>query len=566
MRKTACLVSMVSHLRLGLGMFTLVAASTSLAACADENDPATWAKRLDEPAQRVEAIKRLDGMFNQAMGSASTSDKREDPAVKKVLDAAVEPLAKTYTTAQLDDKTRKELIKSLADMGDPRAAPAFAKAFKDYEPGKNDEDVKFASQGTTRLAKDSKLTDQNLVDALWDCFAKFQPSKAKSINLVKDLQTAVKTVKHPSYGPKAVALLSRPISNPESPEVGMDELQFWQLTAAQIVGDLKFTGAVKPLVTVLMTPTKKALTFPVRLALHKMYVEATPELVKALKGEGDYQKLAETYPEKAYLPLIAEPLAYISRPAGRDAILEALASATTDQNRTLLASYLTYFPTEPKLIKAYTDAYAKISPSSAIALLGGRNGHAVLAGNASGFFDPSLTDWILKEIASAKGDAADSMPPEGLPAATKIMTFEQAKAVGDAVAKIPGQAIEKDVYKAAFTVTEKCKKDVGCYFGVLDTPVPSSPPAAKFGHIKAVYMIVENAGADTKAKLGERIERIKDGSVRLALLEAYDHLSPQGDAAFADKLEKMVETDRGAGIAGADEMYRFALKLRSRVP
>lgn len=564
MRKTACLVSLVSRLRLGLGMFTLVAATTSLTACADESDPATWAKRLDEPAQRVEAIKRLDGMFNQAMGSANNN--REDPAVKKVLDAAVEPLAKTYTTAQLDDKTRKELIKQLADMGDPRAAPAFAKAFKDYEPGKNDEDVKFASQGTTRMAKDGKLTDQSLIDALWDCFAKFQPSKAKSINLVKDLQTSVKTVKHPSYGPKAVALLSRPISNPESPEVGMDELQFWQLTAAQIVGDLKFTGAVKPLVTVLMTPTKKALTFPVRLALHKMYQEATPELVKALKGEGDYQKLAESYPEKAYLPLIAEPLAYISRPAGRDAILEALASATTDQNRTLLASYLTYFPTEPKLVKAYTDAYAKISPSSAIALLGGRNGHAVLAGNAAGFFDPSLTEWILKEVATAKGDAADSMPPEGLPAATKIMTFEQAKAVGDAVAKIPGQAIEKDVYKAAFTVTEKCKKDVACYFGVLDTPVPSSPPAAKFGHIKAVYMIVENPAGDTKAKLGERIEKIKDGSVRLALLEAFDHLSPQGDAAFADKLEKMVETDRAAGVAGADEMYRFALKLRSRVP
>lgn len=566
----------IGHVRLALSIATRLAgaapllagtalATTTLAACADEADPATWAKRLDEPAQRVEAIKRLDGMFNAAMSSANNN--REDAAVKKVLDAAVEPLAKTYTSGQLDDKTRKELIKQLADMGDPRAAPAFAKAFKDFEPGKNDEDVKFAAQGTTRLAKDGKLTDQALVDALWDCFQKFQPSKAKSINLVKDLQNAVKTVKHPSYGAKAAALLSRPVTSPDSPEQGMDEIQFWQLTAAQLVGDLKFTPAVKPLVMVLMTPSKKALTFPVRLALHKMYKEAVPELVKALKGEGDYQKLAETYPEKAYLPLIAEPLAYISRPEAKDAILEALAGATTDQNRTVLATYLTHFPTEPKLVKAYTDAYAKVAPNAAIALMGGGNGHAIMAGAAANFFDPALTDWIVKEVAAAKGEAADAMPAQGLPAAIKLMTFEQSKAVGDAVNKIPGQAIEKDMYKSALAVTEKCKKDTACYLGVLDTPVPTAPPAAKLGHIKAVYMLVENAGPDTKAKLVADLDRIKDGSVRLALLEAIDHLSPQGDAALGDKLEKNVEADRAAGTtAGTDEMYRVALKLRSRVP
>ena len=569
MRKAIGLVRLV-HLALHVGTRTapalgaLALATTTLVACADENDPATWAKRLDEPAQRVDAIKRLDGMFNTAMSGANNN--REDPAVKKVLDAAVEPLAKVYASGQLDDKTRKELIKQIADMGDPRGAPAFAKAFKDYEPGKNDEDVKFAAQGTTRLAKDNKLTDQALIDALWDCFAKFQPSKAKSINLVKDLQGAVKTVKHASYGPKAVALLSRPVTNPDSPEVGMDEIQFWQLTATQIVGDLKFTPAVKPLVTVLMTPTKKALTFPVRLALHKMYKEATPELIKALKGEGDYQKLAEAYPEKAYLPLIAEPLAYISRPVAKDAILEALASATTDQNRVILATFLTHFPTDAKLVKAYTDAYAKVAPNAAIALMGGSNGHALMAGSSANFFDPSLTEWIVKEVAAAKGEAADSMPAQALPAAIKLMTFEQSKAVGDAVAKIPGPANEKDMFAAAQAVTEKCKKDVACYVGVLDTPVPSSPPAKKMGHVKAVYMMVENAGGDTKAKLVERLERIKDGSVRLAMLEAIDHLSPQGDAALGEKLEKMVETERAAGTGGTDEMYRVSLKLRSRVP
>lgn len=543
----------------------VVVAAAGVVACDDEAEPKTWVKRLDDPAQRAPAIKRLDEMFNAAMGSANNN--REDAKVKAFTDDATEALAKTYTAGGLDDKTRKDLIKLIADMGDPRGAPALAKALKDYEPGKNDEDVKFAAQGTSRLATSGKLTDQALIDALWDCFAKFQPSQAKSINLVKDLQGAVKTVKHPSYGPKAVALLAATVTDPKNPKEGMDQLQFWQLTAVQLIGDTKFTAGVGPLVKVLMTPTKRDLTFPVRSALQKMPKEAEPELVKALKGEGDYETLATLYPDKAHVPLIAEPLAYISRPTGLAAIQDALAKADNDQNRTMLATYLTYFPTDPKLVKSFTDAYAKIAPDSALPLMGGANGHAVLAGAAANFFDPSLTEWILKEVASAKGEAADAMPASGLPAAIKLMTVEQAKAVGDAVNKIPGQAIEKDMYKSASAVLDKCKKDLACYLGVLDTPVPSSPPAAKMGHVKAVWMAVELHDGSTKDKLLERVEKVKDGSVRLALLEGLDTLSPQGDAAAADKLEKLVETDRAAGsAAGSDEMYRIALKLRSRVP
>ncbi len=213
------------------------------------------------------------------------------------------------------------------------------------------------------------------------------------------------------------------------------------------------------------------------------------------------------------------------------------------------------------------DVSTKIAPNAAIAMMGGGNAHAILTGTAAQFFDSSLVEWILKEVASAKGEAADAMPVAALPAAIKLMTTEQAKAVGDAVNKIQGPAVEKDMYKSAFAVLDKCKKNTACYLGVLDTPIPSSPPAAKMGHVKAVWMAAMNPGGDTKAKLLERVEKIKDGSVRLALLEAVDHLSPQGDAAAADKLEKLVEEARAAGSKdGSDEMYRVSLKLRSRVP
>lgn len=541
-------------------------AATSLVACADENDPKTWVKRLDDSAQRTPAIKRLEQFFNDAMSGANNN--REDAKVKALLDDSVEPLAKAYTAGGLDDKTRKDLIKLLGDMGDPRAAPAFAKAFKDFEPGKNDDDVKFAAQGTIKIANAGKATDQALIDALWDCFAKFQPSKGKSINLVKDLQAAVMAVKHPSYGPKAVEKLAAPVTNPQDPAQGLDQIQFWQATSARLIGELKFTAGVKPLVTVLMTPTKADLVFPVRLALTKMPKEAEPVLISALKGtDPDFAALGQAYPDKGYIPRVAEVIAYISRSTGRDAILEALAAADNDTNRTVLATDLTHFHSDPRTVKAYLDAYAKVAPDAAIPIMGGGNGHAIIAQSAANFFDPSLTEWLLKETALAKGEAADAMPPAALQAAVKLMTPAQSKAVGDAVAKIPGQAIEKDMYKSASAVLDKCKEDAACYVTVLDTPVPSSPAAAKMGHVKAAWMAGIYGNAKTKDDLALRVEKVKDPSVRLALIEAIDHLSPQGDAATADKLEKIAEGDRASGVnAAADDVYKISLKLRSRVP
>ena len=73
--------------------------------------------------------------------------------------------------------------------------------------------------------------------------------------------------------------------------------------------------------------------------------------------------------------------------------------------------------------------------------------------------------------------------------------------------------------------------------------------------------------AQTKNDLTAKVDKVKDSSVRLAMVSAIDHLSPQGDAATADKLDAIVEADKKAGVNYAnDEVYKIALKLRSRVP
>src|SRR6516162_8318051 len=114
-----------------LGVFALIG-------CADENDPKTWIKRLDDPAQRAPAVKRLGQFFDDAM--ANNNKNREAQPVKDLLDVITEPMTQTYTKGGLDEKTRHDLIKELSDMRDPRTGPALAKALNDYESGKSDND------------------------------------------------------------------------------------------------------------------------------------------------------------------------------------------------------------------------------------------------------------------------------------------------------------------------------------------------------------------------------------------------------------------------------------------
>lgn len=546
-------------------------AAPSAQTSTSESDPRTWTARLEDPAQRALAVKRLAQSFEDAMASspAPLPAKRDDANVKRLLDVIVEPLAGTYENGGLDDESRMGLIKLLADMGDPRAARAFAKAFRSFEPGKTDDDLKYAAQGTARLAQAGHANDPRLVAALWDCFVGFTPSRSgRSINSVRDLQNAVMVVKDPSYGAKAVELLAVPVLDPKDPAEGLDKIQFWQATAVRLIGELKFTPGVKPLVRALMTPEKRDLVISLRLALTKMPKESEPVLIAALAGtDPELAALAARYPDKGSIPLVAAPLAYISRRAGREAILTALDKADNDTNRAVLAIELAHFPRDARTVKAYLEAYRKVPADATVPLLGGGNAHALIAGSAASFFDPALTDWLLKESAAATGDAAAELPPAALPAAIKLMTNSSSKAVHDAVGKIHGLAIEKDMYASAAAVLASCKQDAACYVRVLDTPVPSAPPGAKMGHVKAAWMAAIYGNATTRAELVARVDKVKDGSARLALVEAIAHLAPEGDAAAAGTLEAIVEADRKAGVNHAsDEVLKVALKLRSRVP
>ncbi len=549
-----------------------VAAGVVLVACDDENDPKTWVKRLDDPAQRASAIKRLTQFYEDGMTKASND--AAAPEVKQLLDTIVDPLTKQYTAGNLDDKTRTDLMKFLAETHDPRTQPALAKALKDFEMGKTDDEVRVACESINAMAKAGVKLEQTVLDELWNVFAKFRLSQTQSQRLYQALHDAIVNVHDASYGDKAIEKLKGSViaGNVDSLK---DQVNWWQLTSIQVISELHYTKAIKPLILVLLTPTKIDLNATTRTALLKMAKDAEPELIKALNGsDPDYAKAGEGFKDKTNLAIVADTLALLSRPGGRDALLAAIPNADNDTTRTAFAQALTQFPDDPRVLPAFMAAYNKLKWDASVELLGPLKPRAALAQASANFYDPNLTDWLVKETIAAPDGPSKLLPIE---AALKMMPKSKRDAVSGAMQKAKGE-LPNDVFQAskqmfdfASQVLDKCDVNASCYLGVLDQPIPSSPTTANWRAIKASWMAVIYGKVQpdgTRGELLKRIDKIKDPSARLAVAEAIDELAPNGDRAAADALDKIVAADTKQGDKGVlmadDSVVKIALRLRAR--
>jgi hypothetical protein len=570
-RTLCCTLRLLSATAGVAAPLALMATASALVACEDENDPATWVKRLDDPAQRANAIKRLTQFYEDDMTHASND--ASAPEVKQLLDTIIDPLTKQYTGGSLDELTRTDLMKFLAETHDPRTQPALAKALKDFEMGKTDDEVRVACESINAMAKGGVKLDKTTIDPLWDTFAKFQLSKAQSQRLYQNLHDAIVNVHDVSYGDKAIEKLKAPVA--EGVDSQKDQINWWQLTSIQVISELRYTKAVKQLVLVLLTPSKIDLNASTRTALLKMAPAAEPELIKALLGQDpDYVAAGAAFKDKANLAIVADTLGLLSRPGGRDALLTALPAADTDTTKTAFAQALVQFPADPRVEPAFLAAYQKLPWSASVEFLGALKPRAALAQASASLYDPGLTDWLVKETLAAPDAASKLLPIE---AALKLMPAAKKGAVGSALTKAKGE-LPADVFQASkqmfdFTsqATDKCGTTASCYLGILDDPIPSSPTTANMRAVKAAWMAViygRDAADGTRAELVKRVDKVKDASARLAVVEAIDALAPKGDTAAAETLDKIVASDTKSGDKGVlmadDSVVKIALRLRAR--
>jgi hypothetical protein len=551
----------------------LAGTAATLCACDDDNDPKTWVKRLDDPAQRANAIKRLTQFYEDDMTRASNN--ASAPEVKQLLDTIIDPMTKQYTAGNLDDKTRTDLMKFLGETHDPRTQPAIAKALKDFEMGKTDDEVRVSCESINAMAKAGVKLEPNVLDELWAVFAKFQLSKTTSQRLYTALHEAVVNVHERSYGDKAIEKLKAPVA--DNVDSQKDQLMWWQLTSVQVISDLRYTKAIKPLIIALLTPSKTAtLGATIQFALLKMAKDAEPELIKALNGtDPDYVAAAAGFEDKANVGVIANVLAQIGRAPGRDAILAALPSADTDTARTELAQALVQMPPDPRNEPAFFAAYNKLTWDSSDRMLGALKPRAALAQQAANFYDPKLVDWLLKEMKKTPDFNSKLLQLDTM---YKLMLPEKKDAVADATAKVKKEA-PADIFAysqqeldLASQALDKCKMDVGCYEGILDQPIPATPPTAYFKAVKATWMTVMLGGgpaaATTRAELLKRVDKVKNAGARIAVVAAIDELSPQGNVPTADELDKIVAADAKGGdkevISADNTVAQVAWRLRAR--
>jgi hypothetical protein len=555
-----------------VGFATVGAAASALVACDDENDPKTWVKRLDDPAQRSKAISRLTQFYEDGM--TKVGNNTSDPSITGLLDVIVDPMTKTYVAGGLDDKTRADLMKFLAETHDPRTQPAIAKALTSFESGKTDDEARVSCESVSAMVKNSVKLDQTVVDALWAVFAKFQLSKTNSQRLYQAIHEAVVAVHDPSYGDKAIDKLKVPVAANPSVDVQKDQLMWWQLTSVQVIKELRYTKAVKQLIITLLTPTKTGtLGETIQFALLKMAKDAEPELIKALNGsDPDYN--VPGWEDKTNIGVIAQVLARLGRSAGRDAVLAALPNADTGTARTELAQALAQFPSDPRSEPAFLDTYKKVPWDDTDNLLQGLSPRIALAQVAANFYDPKLCDWLLKEMKGAPDYSGRAIQ---LDSEIKLMTPDREDDVQGALAGLKkempanGFAQVEPMWTAADSALQKCKADANCYLGVLDEAIPAAPPTAFYKQLKAAWMVVIYAGSNAngmRSSLVSKVDKIKNGGARLAVAEAIDELAPTGDVAAADALDKIIAADTKSGdtaLINADNpIAQIAWRLRVR--
>jgi len=531
------------------GSAAVSALSFAMVGCQDESAPETWVKKLNDPIQRPAAVKRLNQFFEDAMTRANKD--RNDPNMKGLLDKIIDPLTKTYVDGDLDERTRIDLIKFLADTRDPRAKAAWIKACAAFAEGKgaSEDDVRWAAPaiGATKLEEGAA--------ALGQAFVKLEAGTQKGSQAYKNVHDAMVQLASPAWKGLIVERLNRRIDKPagagDSGKVAayQNEL-FWQTTAAEIAGELRDPAAVKPLFKIVMTASKADVAGTASVALIKVGKDAVPFLVNALQGKDpeivEYAKAnsgGSPDEAKSYIRAAAIVLGAIGRPEAGGPMMQTLESADSDITRALIARELTKLPSKPELEKAFQTAFEKVSPTALMPPTG-QNARAQLMEAAAHFYDPQIVPWLLKQIKDAKGgeNEKDVVQLAAVVSAIKLMNKGQAADVKAAVDK-EGTTLEKEAFRLAADVVNGCGDNVGCYLSKVQEP-SAQEEKTQFIGLKAAYMLAILGSPATSMEIVKQLPKVKNAAVRFASVQAIDHLTQKEPAPVADALQKIVDENK----------------------
>jgi HEAT repeat protein len=551
--------------------------ATVLVGCKDESQPEYWVDKLEDPAWKPRAIKRLEQFFED--GLTRNNNDTTAPAVKALIDATVEPLTKAYATdyESLDEKTRETLIKLLASFRDKRTEPGLKRAFEEFaKRGRGGRDVKWA----TRAVADLELS--SLSDTIFGAFDKLRADSEDGAIAYRDLADAMVRLKSKSWVGPLSSKLDVDINKIEKEKKesisDYKDQVYWQATAAKVLGEIGDTAAIEPLLKVLLDPAKADVHTTALLALVKIGKPSMDPAVKLLSGQdtklAEYSatryKRATGAPQlpkdKPHVQTAAVVLGMLGRGEAVQPLAAALNAAQEDGTKALLAREITKIvPATASSKDVFKQAYEGISGDT---LTQQTNAIMMLTEAAGTFFDPSLIGWLLEraEKVEASPDVKKGIQGVITLTAIKLMTPDQVGLVNGAVAKY-GTQIEKDAFQRASALLKSCGEKAACYLTEMEKS-SNQDVKGQFTAIKAGYMLAIFGNEQTRDDIVKHMDSFENAAVRYVAAQAIDRLSPKGAPTTADQLntiiQKNAKTADGDKIAGDEPLKQIMYRLRSR--
>lgn len=220
------------------------------------------------------------------------------------------------------------------------------------------------------------MRDADALDAIIGVFMKLQAGSEKGSVMWKDYMESMQEIASPTWEPQLLERLNRPMEIPDKDKdkdnkdkiTGYRNEQFWQVTAADILGTIKSAKAVKPLFKCIVNPSKADVAASAVMALVKIGKPAMPALSDALLGKdtelNEWAKGAvKSGPEAAVIRSAALVIGTVGRSDGVKPLIEALGNAKDDATKAIISREMSKLPTSPEALKAYMEVIAKMPVS-----------------------------------------------------------------------------------------------------------------------------------------------------------------------------------------------------------
>ena len=552
LRSSRTVVSLIRSLVLGTATTTTatVMVASLLVGCKDESQPDFWVEKLSDASWKARAVKRLEQFFEDAATKNGNDIKAAE--VQELINKTVEPLTNTYVNDYdaLDSKTRVSLIKLLASYRDKRTEKAPKKAFEEFAKkpatAKDESDIKWAAKATGDLKLES------LAVPMVEAFVKLRASTMLGGVTYKDYSESMLDMPSKAWVGPLIARLDQEITPPGKDKTLIDpfrDQQFWQATAAQLLGVIGDPQAVEPLMKVMLDPNKADIQPTALLALVKLGKPTVDSASKLIAGKDDklvgfaMRRIKEISGKEAQgTPYVATAALVLGTTGRSDATAPLVAAINVEKDastKAVIAREIAKVPATEESKAAFKAAFESFTLETEIPPGGGAL--EVLTEAAGQFYDPGMVDWLLERAAKTKGTGDDLKAFQAgvTQTAMKLAKADQLATVGAAVARYGSEDIEKKLFKLVEAQVKACGDRAACYVAAIQKP-EAQEQATQFIGVKAGYMIGILGNDATRDELVGVIDGITNAAVRYVAAQAIDHLTPKGSKATSDKLNAII--------------------------